>query len=72
MDATIILSSIGGVIALISAVWVIFRAIIRAVGALKDNTVALTKVEKTLTEITVQVNKHDIEIAVLNDRTTRP
>ena len=69
--ALLILGSLGGIIALISAVLYFIKWIIKLVNATTDNTKALTDVNKSLVTIGETVTQHTVDIAVLKDRIKR-
>lgn len=49
----------------------VIRAILKNVGAIRENTKALQDVQKTLLEIGETVDQHSVDIAILKDRNTR-
>lgn len=68
---TVILSSLGGVIALGTCVFMFVRAVARLVRATVENTEALTRMQETLLGLGTTVSQHTVEIAVLQDRIKR-
>lgn len=71
MDTTIILSSLGGIVAFLCAVTVIARGIFRQVTATEANTKALNELSNKFDLMDVRMNSHDTAIAILNDRIKR-
>lgn len=69
--AVLILSSSGGIISFVTGVIFVVRAILKNVGATRENTEALQDVKHTLLEMGEKVDRHTVEIAILRDRSAR-
>jgi hypothetical protein len=66
--AVLILSSLGGIVAFITGIFFIIRAITHLITATRDNTKALVEVKETLTTLGSTVDQHAITLAILEDR----
>lgn len=71
MTATLILSSLGGIIAFLTVVAIVVKAIFRIVNTTEENTVAVKDNTKAITEIVNRLNTHETRLAVLEDRRRR-
>jgi hypothetical protein len=71
MGGTVILSSLGGIIAFCGAVIIIGRGIFRQTEAVKANTKALEALPEQINKLIIRLDGHDIDIAVLKDRMKR-
>ena len=69
--AVVVLGSLGGIIALISAVFLVIKWIMKLVNATNDNTKALTDVNNSLESFGNTVQQHTVDIAILKDRIKR-
>lgn len=67
----IILTSLGSIIAFLTVVTIIVRAIFRIVNATEDNTEAVKNSTKSINEILTRLNRHESRLAVLEDRIHR-
>ena len=68
---TIVLSSLGGIVTFVTAVFFLIRSVVRAVGAVNENTQALKKMDETMVHLNGIVSQNSIDIAVLQDRIRR-
>jgi len=71
VSAAILLPSLGGIVAFISAMLLLMRAILRSVNAIKDNTEALEVMHRSMIELNGTVSQHTVDIAILQDRQSR-
>lgn len=71
MTATLILSSLGGIVSFITGVAFVTRAILKNVTATRDNTKALADLTKMVQEIKESDESQNVQIAILNDRIQR-
>lgn len=71
MNATLILSSLGGIVAFIAVVATAIKAIFRLVNSINANTDSNHELKKSLDEVIARVNSHDTDIQVLKDRFRR-
>ncbi len=63
-----ICASFGGLVALITAVWVITRAIFRQVHTTEENTVQLGQLQGEITKLRTTINTHGERIARIEGR----
>jgi hypothetical protein len=71
MDAALILSSLGGIVAFVTGVALVIRAILKNVNATRDNTKALEELIKTVTLLRESDDNQNVRLAVLEDRIIR-
>jgi hypothetical protein len=71
MDAALILSSLGGIVAFITGISLVVRAILKNVNATRDNTRALEELIKSVTQLRESDEAQNVRIAVLEDRAKR-
>lgn len=71
MTATLILSSLGGILAFLALIGVIVRGIFRIVNATEDNTSATVKLTSELDKVISQLNDHESRLGIVEDRTKR-
>jgi hypothetical protein len=69
--AVLILTSLGSIIAFITGVTLVIRAIVRNVDATRDNTKALREVSEMVTKLRAEFDDVKIRVAVLEDRAKR-
>jgi hypothetical protein len=69
--AVLILTSLGSIIAFITGVTLVIRAIIRNVNATRENTEALHEVTEVVTKLRAEFDDIKIRVAVLEDRAKR-
>lgn len=69
--AVLILSSLGGIISFVTGIVFVIRAILKNVGATRENTQALTDLIKTVTVLKESDDSQNIRLAVLEDRIKR-
>lgn len=67
----IVLTSLGGLVAFLSAALMIIRAVFRNVDATKDNTKAITGLTDKMTGVDKRVGQLEIWQAVMEDRRHR-
>ena len=71
MNPVYILSSLGGIVALLTGVVMVFKAIMRNVVATRDNTKALMECHEIMKGFGNTLDDHTVQLAVLNDRIKR-
>lgn len=71
MTATLIISSLGGIIAFLTVIGIVVRAIFRIVNTTEDNTDALKENTKAINEILSRLNHHETRLGILEDRIHR-
>jgi hypothetical protein len=71
MTATLILSSLGGIIAFVGIVVVTIRGIFRIVNATEDNTDATRDLTAKLDKAFDLLNNHEGRLGILEDRSRR-
>jgi hypothetical protein len=62
------LSDIGGIIALLTGVVLVVRAILKLVTATRDNTIAIASMNQILVNMKTMVEDHTVEMARLGER----
>jgi len=67
----IVLSSLGGIVSFVTCCYFVVRAIVRGIGALRENTHAVSRMSVKIESMGNMVNQHTIDIAVLQDRARR-
>lgn len=67
----LILSSLGGIVSFVTGLFFVGRAIMKNVGATRDNTKALVDVKDSMQTMRDVIDVHTIDIAVLKDRIGR-
>ena len=71
MLALEVLGSLGGVVALLTAVTLVARGIFRQVSATEDNTTATRENTKAVNDLKAMFANHETRITVLEDRNRR-
>lgn len=71
MTATLIVSSLGGIIAFLTVIGIVVRAIFRIVNTTEDNTEALKANTAAINEILSRLNHHETRLGILEDRIHR-
>lgn len=66
-----ILGSLGGVIALLTLIFVIGRGIFKQISSTEENTQTLNKVLSELEAMKAQVSRNETRLAVIEDRQKR-
>lgn len=69
--AILILSSLGGIVSFVGGITLVIRAILKNVGATRENTTALENLIKTVTILKESDDTQNIRLAVLEDRLKR-
>ena len=67
----LVLSSLGGIVAFVGGVIVLARAVVRAIGAFKENTKEIQALSRKFTETMALVSQHTIDLEILKDRIRR-
>jgi uncharacterized protein YybS (DUF2232 family) len=71
MGAVEILGSLGGIVAFVTAVFLIIRAIFKQINAIDDNTTEIRETRDQVTKMAEKISDHDVRIHILEDRAKR-
>jgi hypothetical protein len=71
VNATLIISSLGGIIAFLTVVAMAIRATFRIVNTTEDNTDALKENTNAINQIISRLNHHETRLGILEDRVKR-
>jgi hypothetical protein len=62
-----VLGSVGGIVALLTAVWLILRGIFKWISATEANTEALKELTKIVAKSDERLDNHETRLVVLED-----